>query len=73
VLIPCHLARTIGLGLPVEQLGIDAVAHNQPINTVLAGASALVTSDAQHGQLADDVRNVIAPSRGITDAHADIA
>src|SRR5262249_8155003 len=27
----------------------------QPINTILAGASALVTSDAQHGQLADDV------------------
>jgi hypothetical protein len=31
------------------------VAHNQPINTILAGASALVTSDAQHGQLSEDV------------------
>jgi hypothetical protein len=29
--------------------------HNQPIYTVLAGTSALVTSDAQHRQLADDV------------------
>jgi hypothetical protein len=40
---------------PVEQLGVYPVAHNQPINTVLAGTSALVTSDAQHRQLAYDV------------------
>jgi len=33
----------------------STVAHNQPINTVLAGASALVTSDAQDGQFANDV------------------
>ena len=40
---------------PVEQLGIDTVAHNQPINTVPARARALVTSDAQNGELANDV------------------
>jgi hypothetical protein len=37
---------------PFKQLRVYPVAHNQPINTILAGASALVTSDAQHGQLA---------------------
>ena len=43
------LARTIRRDLvrPVEQLRIYPVAHNQPIYTVLAGTSALVTSDAQ--------------------------
>jgi hypothetical protein len=40
---------------PVKQLSIDAVTLDQPVNTILAGASALVASDAQHGQLADDV------------------
>src|SRR5215469_5892407 len=55
--VPRLLARTIGRDLvgPVEQLGVDAVADNQPLNTILARASALVTSDAQHSQLADDV------------------
>jgi len=40
---------------PVEELGVDAIAHNQSINPILARASALVTSDAQHRQFADDV------------------
>src|SRR5215472_12966186 len=50
-------ARAIGCDLvgPLEQLGVYPVAHNQPINAILTGASALVTSDAQHGQLPDDV------------------
>jgi hypothetical protein len=53
----CLLAGTICSDLvrAVEQLCVYPVAHNQPINTILARASALVTSDAQHGQLADDV------------------
>jgi len=53
---------------PVEQLGVDTVAQNQPINTILARASALVTSEAQHGQLADDVAECDAPSRDMTTA-----
>ena len=40
---------------PFKQLGVDAVAHNQPINTILARATAFVTGDAQNGELADDV------------------
>src|SRR5215471_5696387 len=40
---------------PFKQLGVDTVAHNQPINTILARTSTLVTNDAQHGQLANDV------------------
>jgi hypothetical protein len=55
VFVPRDLARTIGLGLPVEQLRVEAVAHNQPINRILAGASALVALDPQNGELADDV------------------
>jgi len=49
--------RAVGRDLvrPVEQLGVDAIAHNQSINPILARASALVTSDAQHRQLADKV------------------
>ena len=52
-----HASFLVGRDLvgPREQLGVDPVAHNQPINTVLARMSTLVTSDAQHGQLADDV------------------
>ena len=42
-------------GSPLEQLRVEAVAHNKPINTVLAGTSALVALDAQHGQLAGDI------------------
>jgi len=51
------LARAVGLDLvgPREQLGVNAVAHNQAVNTVLARASALVTSDPQHCQFADEV------------------
>jgi hypothetical protein len=39
---------------PVEQVRVYPVVHNQPINAVLAGTSALATSDAQHRQLAYD-------------------
>ena len=52
---------------PVEQLGVYPVAHNQPINTALAGTSALVTSDAQqHRQLADHVADDDRPVAGRT-------
>jgi len=40
---------------PFKQLGVDTLAHNQPVNAILSRASALVTSDAQPGRLADDV------------------
>src|SRR5215472_617012 len=49
------LARTIGLWLPIEKLGVDAVLLNQVINTVLASAATLVALDAQHVELTHDV------------------
>jgi len=58
---------------PVEQLGVYPVGHNQGINTVLAGTSALVTSDAQHRQLAGDVAEYDRAVAQITEAHADVA
>jgi hypothetical protein len=51
------LARTIGRNLvgPFKQLGVDAVAHDQAINVVLARATAFVALDAQDSELANDV------------------
>ena len=48
-------ARAIGLWLPIEKLGVDAVLLNQVIDTVLTFAAALVALDAQHVELAGDV------------------
>src|SRR6516162_3557618 len=49
------LARAVGLWLPIEKLGVDAVLLNQVIDTVLTFAAALVALDAQHVELADNV------------------
>jgi hypothetical protein len=54
VLIPRHLARTIGLWLPLEQLRVDAVAHNQPINPILAEPAALVALDGNDVELVEN-------------------
>jgi ribosomal protein L39E len=53
--MPANKARTIGLWLPVEQLGVDPVLLDQPVNSILARTFALVTRDAQHVELAGDV------------------
>jgi len=50
-----HLARTIGLGLPVEQLRVNAVALDKTIDVVSTEPSLPTMS-----------RKMIAPSRGIT-------
>jgi hypothetical protein len=65
--------RTIGRDLvgPFKQLGVDAVADNQPINTILAGASALVMLGRP--DLPTMLRKMMAPSRGITTTHLDEA
>jgi hypothetical protein len=39
------LARAVGLWLPIEKLGVDAVLLNQVIDTVLTFAAALVALD----------------------------
>ena len=48
-------ARAVGLWLPIEKLGVDAVLLNQVIDTVLTFAAALVALDAQDFELADKV------------------
>jgi hypothetical protein len=63
VLIPRHLARTIGLGLPVEQLRVDAVAFDQPMEVIPAPTAHLSRSTSS---LPTRSRKMIAPSRGIT-------
>ena len=50
-----NIARTIGPWLPVEQLRVDPVLLDQPVNSILARTFALVTRDAQHVELAGDV------------------
>jgi hypothetical protein len=48
--------RAVGCDLvgPFKQLGVDAIPHDQAVNTVLARATAFVTGNAQNGELADD-------------------
>ena len=60
------LPRAVGCNLVglLEQLGVNGVAHNQPINAILARVSALVASDRKHGKLAGKSRNVISRRRG---------
>jgi hypothetical protein len=48
VLVPRYLARTIGLGLPVEQLGIDAILLDETIEVVAAESSALVALEGEN-------------------------
>jgi hypothetical protein len=48
-----HLARAVGLWLPIKKLGIDAVLLNQVIDTIPPSAAAFVALDAQHVELAD--------------------
>jgi hypothetical protein len=55
VLVPRHLARTIGLRLPIEQLGVGAVALDETVNPIAPAPAALVALDVQHFELADDV------------------
>jgi hypothetical protein len=55
VLIPRHLARTIGLGLPFEQLRVDTVALDKSVDVVKAEPTALVTLDGNDVELADNV------------------
>jgi len=51
--VPRLLARAVGLRLPIEKLGVNAVLLNQVIDTVLAFAAALVALDAEDLELAD--------------------
>src|SRR5262249_30080821 len=61
------LARTICLGLPVEQLRVDTVAHNQPINPILAEPTALVALDGNDVEL---VENVAECDRSVAGHHS---
>src|SRR5262249_10286082 len=50
-------ARTVGLGLPVEQLGVNAVARDQSVKTIATATTALVALDVQHLELTDQAKN----------------
>jgi hypothetical protein len=60
------LPWTIGLGLPVEQFGINAVLFNQTIEPVAPSPATLFALDAQHLELADQVQKMMSPSPGIS-------
>jgi hypothetical protein len=55
VLIPRHLARTIGLWLPLEQLRVDTVAFDKSVDVVTAETTAFVALDGNNVELADNV------------------
>jgi hypothetical protein len=59
------LARRDLVG-PVEQLGIQPTALDQPIEVIPTESVALVALDVQHIELADQVAKMMAPSRGIS-------
>jgi hypothetical protein len=54
VFIPRHLARTIGLGLPLEQLRVDTVALDKSVYVVTAEPTTLAL-DGNNVELAGDV------------------
>jgi hypothetical protein len=73
VLIPRHLARTISLRLPVEQLRVNAIAFDETVKRIAPASAALVALDAQHIQLADDIAEydhaVSGHPRGFSDTY----
>jgi hypothetical protein len=58
VLIPRHLARTIGRGLPLKQLRVDTIALDKSLDVVTAEPTALVALDSNDIELADNVRGM---------------
>jgi hypothetical protein len=63
VLIPRRLARTIGLGLPPEQLRVDTVALDKSVDVITTEPTALVALDGDDVELADDNRAVAGASQ----------
>ena len=55
VFVSHHLARTIGLGLLVEQLRVNAVALDETVNPIAPAPAALVARDVEHVEIADQI------------------
>ena len=71
MIIPGHLERTIGLGLPINELGVDAILLDQTLKMVPPEAAALVALEVEDLELADEVAEIDVAFTGyLTDPNA---